>query len=323
MLYKVKFLPKIDDDVDNMLGLAELYQSVRTAALNQKRQPQLVSVFTTELFAYYLHITSLPLTKCHLFMKTLSADEFKRCGICISDTEQLFIGDVLLFLSASRLLNFSRKPISAKPQQSLTLLHGNQHNTSDLVELLQTSAIEHLTTFRQLQVRDFGSVATIVTTDFEALYAYKHDDYQRCLQLSTQNVVTLLCADYIRMPYVPTFPMFLRLFDDEIVSLIALRMIVHPDRRCVPLSVCISHLILSMYLMVQCQLKLCQPLTRIKINLSDEPSFNDTLDYWVLKIAQRKYAAASIGLPKEGAEALGAYAPHPDLGSIVSYFGYE
>jgi len=49
-------LPKIDDDVDNMLGLAELYQSVRTAALKQQRQPQLISVFTTELFAYYLHI---------------------------------------------------------------------------------------------------------------------------------------------------------------------------------------------------------------------------------------------------------------------------
>ena len=61
-------------------------------------------------------------------------------------------------------------------------------NTPELIELLQQSAIEHMTTFRQLETRDFGSVATIVTTEFEAIYAYKRGDYQRCLQLSTQNV---------------------------------------------------------------------------------------------------------------------------------------
>jgi len=64
--------------------------------------------------------------------------------------------------------------------------------TSELVELLQQSAVEHLTTYRQLQVQDFGFVDTIVTTDFEALYAYKHGDYHRCLQLSTQNVQMML-----------------------------------------------------------------------------------------------------------------------------------
>jgi len=67
-------------------------------------------------------------------------------------------------------------------------LNAAELNTSELVELLQKSAVEHLTTYRQLQARDFGSVATIVTTDFEALYAYKRGDYQRCLLLSSQNV---------------------------------------------------------------------------------------------------------------------------------------
>jgi len=42
--------------------------------------------------------------------------------------------------------------------------------TLELVELLQQSAVEHLTTYRQLEAERFGSVATIVTTDFEALY---------------------------------------------------------------------------------------------------------------------------------------------------------
>jgi len=87
-----EILPKIDDNIDNILGLAELYQNIRTAALNQKRQ----FVFTTEIFAYYLHVKYQSATKCRQFIDTSSTDEFKRC---INDTKQLFIGDVLLFLS--------------------------------------------------------------------------------------------------------------------------------------------------------------------------------------------------------------------------------
>jgi len=76
-------LPKIDDDVDNMLGLAELYQSVRTAALKQQRQPQLVSIFTAELFAYYLHIKYLSVTESGQFIRASSAREFERYENCI------------------------------------------------------------------------------------------------------------------------------------------------------------------------------------------------------------------------------------------------
>jgi len=102
-------------------------------------------------------------------------------------------------------------------------------NTSELVELLQKSAVEHLTTYRQLVARDFGSVAAIVTTDFEALYAYKRGDYQRCLQLSTQNVHALLYARYWHSILV--FPQFIQLMDDDIVSLTALTLIVNPECR--------------------------------------------------------------------------------------------
>ena len=64
-------------------------------------------------------------------------------------------------------------------------MNTNKCNSSDLMELLQKSAVEQLTTYRQLVARDCGSIVTIVTTDFEALYAYKRGEYQRCLQLST------------------------------------------------------------------------------------------------------------------------------------------
>ena len=161
------------------------------------------------------------------------------------------------------------------------------------MDLLQKSAVEHLTTFRQMEAQDFGSVATIVTTDFEALYAYKRGDYQRCLLLSTQNVHTLLYAD--RMPYVPTFPEFVQLLDDDIVSLTALTLIADPA--CIRTSscfVCISQLTLSLYLMTQCQLmlrhsvmSLAHTLHSIKVARGRHPVFH-VLDRLTLKFIARK-----------------------------------
>jgi len=167
-----------------------------------------------------------------------------------------------------------------------------EQNTSELVELLQKSAGEQLTTYRQLMARVFSSVATIVTTDFEALYAYKRGDYQRCLQLSTQNVHTLLYAHGV--PDVPILPEFIQLMDDDIVSLTALTLMVNPKCRDRVEGSCITQLTLSLYLMTQCQLKLrhsvtslAQTLAYIKVaqrrHARDRP-----LDQLTLKLAQRK-----------------------------------
>jgi len=290
-----EILPKIDDDVDNILGLAELYQSVRTAALKQQRQPQLVSVFTTELYAHYLQIKYLSVTECDQFM------QFKRYGICFSDTQQLFIADVLLFLAVRRLLNFQHRTVCLKPQH--TLMNTDEYNSSDLVELLQKSAVEHLTTFRQLEARDFGSVVPIVTTDFEAMYAYKRGDYQRCLQLSTQNVHTLLYARY--MPSIPILPDFIQLLDDDIVSLTALMLMVNPQCKDYAYYAVISQLTLSLYLMTQCQLKLhhsvtslAQTLHYIEVAQRRHPA-DWTLNQLTLKLIERKvvaYVNTLIGL---------------------------
>jgi len=132
------------------------------------------------------------------------------------------------------------------------LSSANDLNTSELVKLLQRSAVELLTTFRQLMSQDFRSVATIVTTDFEALYAYKYGSHQQCLQLSTQNVHMLLYA--VNVPQVPILRMFIQLLDDDIVSLTAVTLIVNPKCSINSCTSSISQLTLSLYLMTQCQL---------------------------------------------------------------------
>ena len=60
-----ELLPKFDDGIDVTLGLAVFYQHVRTAAMNQQEtQTTIVTVFTTELFVYYLDM------KCRQFAQT-------------------------------------------------------------------------------------------------------------------------------------------------------------------------------------------------------------------------------------------------------------
>ena len=127
------------------------------------------------------------------------SNKLKRYKISVSDTQQLFIGDVLLFLSVSRLFkqNFHAKRVSQRSEYST--VNSTEYNSSDLVELLQQSAVEHMTTYRQLKARLYGSVVTIVTTDFEAMYAYKRGDYQRCLHCCLHRTYTR-CSMLLKWP---------------------------------------------------------------------------------------------------------------------------
>jgi len=278
-----EILPKTDDDIDVVLGLAVFYQHVRTAALNQQQQTQHVTVFTTELFAHYLHIKCLSVTKCQQLSDTTNSQsstyEVQSCVKYITEMQQPFIGDVLLY----KLVDcFSAHTCVCKQQsgrRQCPSKYPSELNTSDLVELLQKAAVEHLTACRRITVRELGSVNTIVTTDFEALYAYKRGTYQHCLQLCTQNVRVLLYASF--MLTIETFPEFIELLDDDIVSLTALTLILHPVCRSYSDNVGITQLTLSLYLMTQCQLKLSHSVM----------SLSRTLDY--ISVAQRRIPASS------------------------------
>jgi len=178
----------------------------------------------------------------------------------------------------------------------------NEQNASDTVKLLQKSAVEHLTTYRQIVARDFDSVATIVTTDFEALYAYKRGDYQRCLQLSTQNVHTLLNA--VIITNVPLLPELIQLLDDDIASLTALTLIVNPKRGYCSrtINMFITQVTLSLYLMTQCQLKLhysvtslAQTLHYIKVAYRKHPR-DLRMNQLTLKLAERKVRRTIVSI---------------------------
>jgi len=287
-----ELLPKIDEYVDNTLGLAVFYQYIQAATLNHQCPAQHVNVFKTEFLAHYLHVKILSQTSCRQFTQPISTDEIKRYATCVSDTEQLFIGDVLLFVSLSHFFKqkFYRKPIFQQSHQlSMNL---TENSTLDLAVLLQKSAVEHLTTFRQFQAQYFGSVDTIVTTDFEALYAYKRGDYQQCLKLSTHNVHMLLYA--ARLTVIHTFSEFIQLLDDDIVSLAALMLTVNPECRDLPGDFLVTQVILSLYLMTQCQIKLRHSVTSlahilhyVEVARKGHAAYR-TLDYLTLKLIERK-----------------------------------
>ena len=290
-----ELLPKIDDDIDTVLGLTVFYQYVLSAALNQQ-QTQYVSVFTTELFAHYLYIKLQSVIKYPLATRTSSCDTdiLRRYVKCISEIRHPFISDIIFYkslVSASKTTICGTMELVNCCRFYRFVASEIEMNMSQLATLLQKSAVEHLTTSRQLEAIQFGSIATIVTTDFETLYAFKHGDYQRCLQLlSTQNVHTLLHAR--SLSNVLLLPVFIELFDDAIMSLTALTLIVDP--KSISDYHVISQLTLSLYLMTQCQLQLHHSLTSLAMTLDyiegaqRRHPVRRTLDQLTLKLAERK-----------------------------------
>jgi len=264
-----EILPRIDDQVDIILGLAVFYEYIQAAELNEEQERRHVSVFTTELFAHYLHIKFLSATKCHHLSQTSLTDEIQRYRNCLCSSPEIFVTDViaLRFIMHEKCLPNDRLAHRGETKSLINL----QLDTSKVVELLQQSAVEHLTTCREFVTRCFDNSHLIVTTDFEALYAYTCGQYQHCLQLSTCGVRKIVCNQrimrgFIDMP-VHIYPMCIQLLDDDIVSLIGLKMLVNPSRECHAPLVYLSQLSLLLYLMTQCQIKLRHSLTSLATTL--------------------------------------------------------
>ena len=294
-----ELLLKIDNELDIMLGLAVFYQYVRTAALSQQQQKQHVSVFTTELFAHYLCVRCISVIECHQLIPSSVIDEVQRYTKFVDGCLEMYISDVLAFKSVcgAKYSDHFRKLVFAKHQtKPVTAI---QLDIAELIELLKQSAIEHLTIFRLLEAQKFGSLYKIVTTDYEAMYAYKCGEYQRCLQLSMHNVRSLVGdTDAASASLVFAYPEFIQLMDDDIVSVSGLMLIVDPlcrkETGFVHLSMC--QLVFSFYLMTQCQIKLHHPVRSLAQTLGYVELFSRqqvgklwrTLDQLLFKLTERK-----------------------------------
>jgi hypothetical protein len=62
---------------------------------------------------------------------------------------------------------------------------------AELRRLLVVLSVEQLTEFRRVISRDYNSICRIVTSDIEAMYAYRCGQYEQCLHVSQQNVGSL------------------------------------------------------------------------------------------------------------------------------------
>ena len=186
-----ELLPKTDDDVDNILGLAVFYQHVRTALLGEEQQEHQGNVLTAELFAHYLHLKCLA-ADCRLFRHTSSIDAVQRYRKYLCESLQMLTTDIILCQSATGAEYLPKDATVPDVICQAKTAKPDLLDTSELVGLLQRSAVEHLTAFRQLEERICGSLHPVAATDYEALYAYKYAEYERCLQLATENVRTMM-----------------------------------------------------------------------------------------------------------------------------------
>jgi len=268
-----ELLPKIDDDVDCALGLAVFYQYIRQVLLNQHQM--MVSFFTTEQFADYLHMKSHSALNMTVGILPDDRCSIKRC-LATGSTLSLLISDVLLLktvvqeMKQSRSVglnsgeNFVGEKSEFEPQP--------QQDTSKLVGLLRRCAVEHLTSFRRRLRQDFGPSLIPVTNDFDVLYAFHRGQYRLCIRLC-KDIVDRLHGLKARTVLLLMYPEFMQLMDDDIVSLFGLMLLLKPtirdsDDHVFSKVVCVSQRALALYLLAQSQIKLnCFPLALFDTNL--------------------------------------------------------
>jgi len=242
-------LPKIDDQIDNVLGLTVLYQYVLAAAVNQSQQRSHVNVFTTEMFAHYFSIKHLLLARCHL-MSEVQQQSAQSVEVYLREEMKLFFNTMV---SAPRLfvtdLMLCKLPNNRTVNTAYDCISGNSGKRQ--LARLVTLSIQQLLTYRHLP----GDTVSEMT-GFLALYLYRCHLYERCDRLCRLTISQLIDAEISSIPLVFTsYHEFIQLMDEDVVSLVGLTVLV--DRAKATLwfrePITINHLTLSLYLLTKCQ----------------------------------------------------------------------
>ena len=127
------------------------------------------------------------------------------------------------------------------------------------------SAVERLTRMRQAESRDYISFCIIVTTDYEAMYAYRCGEFEKCLQFCEKHVRKLQSTK-IATPVcnVPSTDLLL-LLDDKCMSLVGLTVVLvgHVNEPEAEPTNFVCQITVSLYLLVQCKLQMRHSMTSL------------------------------------------------------------
>jgi hypothetical protein len=130
----------------------------------------------------------------------------------------LFVGDVMAYYFAKTFIEREhsswRQLIYRRSAVLCCKRHVKPFKQTKLRYLLMQLAVEYLTQLRQRMLTDYGGVGPMVTTDYEAMYAYKCGRYEHCLRLCQENIKVL--ENHLGLS-VLVFPesTLLQLIDDE------------------------------------------------------------------------------------------------------------
>ena len=225
----------------------------------------------------------------------------------MSKTQKLLLCDVLLFKEMEIQFDQCTAEIPAVNTRTDDANDVSSYtDTSLLVISLELVALEKLITFRQVMVRDLHSEHFPILNEFEALYSYKCGLFEECLEMCRSYLHVALYVDSSRDETFPVvYPEMLTLLDGDLVSFFGTVRLINPTCLLLFLSQhldwCLIFLrTLSLYLMVQCQKKLCtgslyetMQLIRFVHDATDDEF---VLDRLVLKLIYRSLKLHSRNL---------------------------
>jgi hypothetical protein len=179
-------LPKINDDIDCVLGLVTLYEYIRENVIeSQPSMGQHGNVFTVHLLAHYLLLlTRTASISCNDKLRDILVRQYR---LRLLRTPRTFSTDFLLLYTVIKKWSATdRYKLVVRTKSSLL-----QFDSTQLLQLLILLSVEQLTVFHRVMSRDYRPVCSIVSSDVQAMYACQRGQYKLCLLKRQKNVNSL------------------------------------------------------------------------------------------------------------------------------------
>jgi hypothetical protein len=249
-LVEGQLLHRIDDGASTVSGLVVLYQVLRSAALNRPNEASRADVFTAKVFACHLRL-SVRVASGRAAVKSYLVQQY---GRHMHLMKSLSCGDCLLYYNA-----FKSKKVSVSSSKGIVKRSPMHFTASALCLRIVNFSVEQLTLFQQTISRDYPTEYAVVASDIKAMNAYRRGLYEVCLRLSRQNVDCLWGkSGFYRFPLSGCMT---HLMDDDLASLSGVILLVaysfsRASVAQATTNVSITQITLSLYLLVQSQMKL-------------------------------------------------------------------